>query len=327
LLSKRVTSTSFPTNGKGDTEKVKEKVVTVTTFMCSQESRDDSSSEGKRDDSEITTQDSEEVPPDQGSNNTTLEAPEEKEASSSSADKAEIVAMPMETEEDLQRERERIVATTVAIPIYTKEIIRDMIGADDVVKEDEKESFHTKLLERMRLRKNLSIVNSGFASADNMVAVSEDLFPFIARGYIHSEYCAIDTFKTSVHEIQDSHEASQKDFAECFSALSKDMFEQFSALSNDMREVHVNTQDTIRKELLRIQDVTDISKQSDKFKLKTALALYNKNKAESAENAYKRLEESLQQRDPQDGESDTERRKKLTERANDLQGQLSSVTS
>ena len=102
-----------------------------------------------------------------------------------------------------------------------------------------------------------------------MVAVSEDLFPFIARGYIHSEYCAIDKFKTTVHDIQSSHEASQKEFVERFAALSKDMLERFSDLSNDMHDVHVNTQDTIKEELLRIQDVTDINKQSDKFKLKS----------------------------------------------------------
>ena len=227
-LNSRITTTSFPTNGEEDTGKGEKKVVTLPTSMCSENSQEDPSSEGKRNDSEVTTQDSEEVPPDQVSNITTLEAPEEKEATSSSADKAEIVAMPMESEEDLQREKERIVAKTVAIPIYTSEMIREIIDGSNEVKEDVEESSHTNLLERMRLRKNLSIVNSGFVSSDSMVAVSEDLFPFIARGYIHSEYCAIGKYKTAVHDIQSSHEASQKDFVERFDALSSDMLERFS---------------------------------------------------------------------------------------------------
>ena len=231
LIASRTTTISFPTNVEGVTGNGEKNVVVKTTFMCSQKSQDDSSNEGKRDDNDIIADDDEEVPPVQGSNTTALEAPKEKEASSDSADKAEIVAMPMETDDDLHRERQRIVSTTVAIPIYTKEMIREMIEGSEKIEDDVLESFHTKLLECMRLRKNIAVTNSGFRSSDSMVAVSEDLFPSIARGYIHSEYNTIDTFKTTVHQIQNSHEASQKDFAERFSVLSKEMLDRFSALS------------------------------------------------------------------------------------------------
>ena len=61
-----------------------------------------------------------------------------------------------------------------------------------------------------------------------------------------------------------------------------------------MREAHVSTQDTIREELLRIQDATDMNKQTGKFKLQTALVKFYKHKSDSAENAYKKLEESQQ---------------------------------
>ena len=82
------------------------------------------------------------------------------------------------------------------------------------------------------------------------------------------------TFRTAVHDIQSSHEASQAEFAE-----------RPNALSNDMREVHVNTQERTKKEeLQRIKDVTDISKQSGKFKMKTAQAKYWKDRAESLKN-------------------------------------------
>ena len=103
-IADRTTTTSFITNKVGVTGNGEKNVVVKTTFMCGPKSQDDSSNEGKRDDSEITTQDSEEVPPEQGSNTDTLEAPEEKETTSSSADKAEIVAIPMDTDDDLQRE-------------------------------------------------------------------------------------------------------------------------------------------------------------------------------------------------------------------------------
>ena len=105
----------------------------------------------------------------------------------------------------------------------------------------------------------------------------------------------------------------------------KDMLECLSAFANDMQEVHASTQERMKEELLRIQDVTDISKQSDKFKLKTAQAMFYKDKAECAENEYKKLTESLQQRDPEEGETDTEKCKKLTEDASALKEQLKSL--
>jgi len=145
-----------------------------------------------------------------------------------------------------------------------------MIEQDGGSKVDEKEGFHMKLLERMRLHKNLAIVNSGFISSDNTVAVSEELFPFIARGYIHSEYCAIGTFKTIVHDIQSSHEENQTAFAE-----------RFFFLSNDLRQEHINMQAKTNEDFKRIQDMTDISKQTGKCKMNTAQAVFWKDKAES----------------------------------------------
>ena len=112
LASIKTTSTSSPTNGEGDIEMGVQEAVTLTNFMSAQESQDGSSEDKASDDRNIIAQ-VDEVASEQEVTAPAREADgdtQEMEAPSSSSGNADIIAMSIESEADLLRERDRIVA-------------------------------------------------------------------------------------------------------------------------------------------------------------------------------------------------------------------------
>jgi len=99
-----------------------------------------------------------------------------------------------------------------AIPVYTCEDVKHLLcgekerNVQDVIKRD--------IAHRM-------INDDGLIKADNLIAISEELFSHVAWGYMSSEHYALDKSTTTVDEIHQAHQTREKSLNDQFSKLGK----------------------------------------------------------------------------------------------------------
>ena len=99
-----------------------------------------------------------------------------------------------------------------AIPVYTCRDVKYLLcGKTEVNVQD---VINCDIISRMEN-------DGGLVKADNLIAISEELFPHVAWGYMNSEHYAIDKFTTTVDEIHQAHQTREGSLNDQFSKLGK----------------------------------------------------------------------------------------------------------
>ena len=143
--------------------------------------------------------------------------------------------------------------------------------------------------------------DGGLVKVDNLIAISEELFPHVALGYMNSEHYAVDKFTTTVDEIHEAHQTRENSLKDQFSRfgkqaedLTKMMEANFHGICQKMQDERDTLKGKLEDERKVILERAKLSEQSDQLRFQAARLVWYEAKLKGTEEVKLQLQQGLE---------------------------------